>query len=337
MTITILPVDADPGTLLPKYTAQQYRQGRAAQHGGGSGRRLGLRSGFRVDTPSNVLTATSTTWTLGPCAAMIDPGATTHQGGYDWATDANETGAVTAADATNPRKDIVYIRVNDSSAGDGSGALSAPVLYLAGPMDGTNVPPALPTRSFLVGTISVPVSGGGSPTVTLNPARYVSAGADLPISSDTERDALTPYVDMVIWRTDTKVRQRWNGTRWVGGRWVLATKAGYGRYDNLFAEPTVTESIENVVTLTGIVGIGAPGTYGAAATTAGTWYDFADLPTGVRPVTNERGLPGGLGIFTTAGMVAEVQTTGNVRWSTAVTTTSSVVLIALSGISFISA
>lgn len=195
MTITILPVDADPGTLLPKYTAQQYRQGRAAQHGGGSGRRLGLRSGFRLDTPNSVLTATSTTWTLGPCAAMIDPGHTTHQGGYDWATDANVPGTVTAADATNPRKDIVYIQVNDSSAGDGSGALSAPVLYLAGTPGVEPAAPALPARSFLVGTINVPVAGGGSPTVVLNPARYVAAGGILPVYSLDERNAIVDKHD----------------------------------------------------------------------------------------------------------------------------------------------
>lgn len=189
MTITYLAPD---GVAI---TAQQFRQAEAATHGGGSGRRLGLRSGFRVDTPSTVLTATSTTWTLTPCAAMIDPGATTYQGGYGWSTDANVTGSVTAADATYARKDIVYIQVNDSSAGDGSGLLTAPVLYLAGTPASTPVAPTLPARSFLVGTISVPVSGGGSPTVVLNPARYVAAGAPLPVYSLAEREAIADKFD----------------------------------------------------------------------------------------------------------------------------------------------
>src|SRR5438067_6270826 len=86
-------------------TAQAARQGSAASHGGGANRPLGGRSGFRVDTPSNILTATSTTWTLVPCSAMLDPGASTHQGMYGWSTDANVTGSVTAADATYARKD----------------------------------------------------------------------------------------------------------------------------------------------------------------------------------------------------------------------------------------
>jgi hypothetical protein len=189
MTITFLAPD---GVAI---SAQRFRQGHAALYGGGANRRLGGRSGFRVDTPSNVLTATSTTWTLGPCAAMIDPGASTHQGMYGWSSDANETGSVTAADATNPRKDIVYIQINDSTAGDGSGAVTAEVEYLAGTPAATPSAPALPARSFLVGTISVPVSGGGSPTVVLNPDRFVAAGARLPIESQDKRDALTPYGD----------------------------------------------------------------------------------------------------------------------------------------------
>lgn len=214
MTITFLQVDADTTTLLPKYTAQQFRQGQAAQYGGGSGRQLGVRSGFRVGTPSTVLTATSTTWTLGPCAAEIDPGASTHQGGYGWASDANETGTVTAADATNPRKDIVYIQINDPSAGDGSASRSAPVLYLAGTPAVTPAAPALPVRSFLVGTITVPAAGGGSPTVVLNPARHVAAGGILPVADDTERLALTTYEGLRVDQLDIDRTYRHNGTRW---------------------------------------------------------------------------------------------------------------------------
>lgn len=196
MTITFLAPDG------VAVTAQQFRQGWAAWHGGGSDRQLGGRSGFRVGTPSNALTATSTTWTLIPVSAALDPGATTHQGMYGWSTDANVTGAVTAADATNPRKDIVYIQVNDSSAGDGSGALSAPVLYLAGTPGVTPVAPTLPPRAFLVGTITVPQAGGGSPSVVMNQTYYAAAGGVLPVGSAAERATLTPYVGMQVCRLD---------------------------------------------------------------------------------------------------------------------------------------
>lgn len=196
MTITFLAPDGVPAT------AKQERQAKAAQHGGGANRRLGGRSGFRVDTPSNVLTATSTTWTLGPCAAMIDPGALTHQGMYGWSSDANETGTVTAADATNPRKDIVYIQINDDTAGDGSGLVTAEVEYVAGTPGVTPAAPALPARSFLVGTITVPQVGGGSPTVVRNPAVFVAAGGIQPVFSTADLATFTPYSGFTIRRMD---------------------------------------------------------------------------------------------------------------------------------------
>jgi len=148
---------------------------------------------------------------------MLDPGAQTHQGMYGWSSDTNVTGTMRPANATYSRKDIVYIQVNDSDM-DTSGAKTAPVLYAYGAEDGTNALPTLPPRSFLVGTISVPIAGGGSPTVVRNPAVYVAAGAPLPVSSDTERDALSKYDGLSVRRLDISGRpvETWDGTDWVG-------------------------------------------------------------------------------------------------------------------------
>jgi hypothetical protein len=129
---------------------------------------------------------------------MIDPAATTHQGMYGWSSDSNITGAVTAADATYARKDIVYVQVNDSSAGDGSGALNASVLYLAGVASASPTAPDLPARSFLIGTLNVPIAGGGSPTVTPNPAKYVAAGGVLPVATDAEALALVQTPGLTV-------------------------------------------------------------------------------------------------------------------------------------------
>lgn len=222
MTIVLLQPDG------VQITAQAERQGSAALYGGGAGRPLGGRSGFRADTASNVLTASSTTWTLGPCSAMIDPGAATHQGMYGWASDANITGSVTAADATYGRKDIIYIQVNDSSAGDGSGATSANPVYLAGTPSATPAAPTLPARSFLVGTIDVPKVGAGSPTVTLNPARFAAAGATLPVFSLAERDALVKHDGLTVRRMDATGRpsETWDGSEWQRFSRSFAKAAG---------------------------------------------------------------------------------------------------------------
>lgn len=229
MTITFLAPD---GVAI---TAQQERQARSPLFGGGFSKPLGGRSGFRIDTLDSVLVATTTTWTLKPCSAMIEAGATALQGMYGWASDADISGALTAADATYDRKDIVYIQINDSSAGDGSGATTAPVTYLAGTPAATPVAPTLPPRSFLVGTITVPKVGGGSPTVLVNPARFVAAGARFPVSSAAERPT-GPYVGQEVTRLDRNNHvQRWDGSAW---KWV-------SRPERYYADPSTFVTTSN--------------------------------------------------------------------------------------------
>lgn len=206
MTITVLPIDADTTTGLPSYPALNERQAFAAMDSNPLGSVFGGRSGFRVGTLPSIVSVTSTTWTLNPCSARIFPAGVTYQGGYGWATDQVITGTAptnfTVADPSNPRLDILYITVNDSSAGDGSGARNAPVNYLAGTPASTPVAPTLPPRSFLVATISMPKAGAGSPTITLNTARYVAAGAPQPVFTQAERDALTQYDGLQVQRHD---------------------------------------------------------------------------------------------------------------------------------------
>lgn len=251
MTITCQPMDAAEGLDLPAYSASNERQANAVMYGGGSGLALGARSGFRPGT-GNVLTATSTTWTLQPCAIMITPKAATAQGSYRWASDQNIPGAITAANATYPRKDIVYIQVNDSSSGDGSGALTAPVQYLAGTPTADPQAPDLPPRSFLVGTITVPQVGGGSPTVVRNPAVFVSAGGIQPIADQAEQDALTPYTGMRIRRMDLGFDAVWNGTRWVGGTGTIAPSGKYSTFGSGYEAAKWFETSDGLVTLTAI-------------------------------------------------------------------------------------
>lgn len=280
MTITFLQPDGVP------ITAQQERQGSAALYGGGANRPLGGRSGFRVDVASDVVTASSTTWTVKPCAIMIDPGATTHQGMYGWASDANVTGSVTAADATYGRKDILYIQVSDSTAGDGSGATTAPVSYTAGTPSATPVAPTLPARSFLLATITVPQSGGGSPTVAVNPARFAAAGAPLPVADAAARDALTVYNGLTVLRKDVAGRptETTDGTTWfrsaVTSSAVPVNDGFWSMYGGFVK--TVTENVTQVTASLQLVRTGV----GFDVTTGGNTLVVGLIPSGFRPPGN---------------------------------------------------
>lgn len=281
MTITCQPMDASGG--LPVYSASNERQANAPLYGGGSGVALKAVQGFRVGT-GNVLSATSTTWTLTPCSAVISPSAATAQGSYRWASDSNVTGAVTAADATYARKDIVYIQVNDSSSGDGSGALTAPVLYLAGTPSASPAAPSLPARSFLVGTITVPASGGGSPSVVLNTARFVAAGGIQPVATQADQDALTEYEGLRVDRLDLDRELRYNGSRWVGGRTTVTLNSLYAPLGAGYASPQVTQNADGDVIFEG-AWQRAPGQ--TLTMLANTQYHLGDIPTGYRPMTNK--------------------------------------------------
>ncbi|WP_420179692.1 hypothetical protein [Paenarthrobacter sp. TA1.8] len=289
MTITCQPMDAAEGTDLPAYSASNERQANAVMYGGGSGLPLAARSGFRPGT-GNVLTATSTTWTLQPCAIAISPKATTAQGSYRWATDANASGALVAANATLPRKDIVYIQVNDSSSGDGSGGLNAPVLYLAGTPSATPEAPDLPDRSFLVGTISVPQVGAGSPTVVRNPAVFVSAGGIQPVSGLTERGELSAYDGLVVRRMDLPGRPLdvRDATGWqdetpapitfaAGSPPVYRNAGTY--YDQTLADAAVTRNGRRI-SGQGAIANNVPITFNA-----NTEYIIGTVPAGFRPAT----------------------------------------------------
>lgn len=274
MTITLLAPDG------VAVTAQQERQARAAMYAGSPSRPLGGRSGFRIGTPSTILTATSTTWTLQPFAAMIDPGFATHQGMYGWSSDAVITGAVTAANGTNPRKDLVYLQVNDSSAGDGSGAINANIGYIAGTPGPTPSAPALPARSFEIGIISVPTSGGGSPTVSLNSARFVAAGGIQPVTGTTERDALDKYDGLTVRRLDLVRRplEVWDGAGWFQSDYSEASQAistfGTGWGATSGHTPTVHRE-GNRVHLVGAVTLSSGGQYSNILT----------IPVGFRPLS----------------------------------------------------
>ncbi|MGI5247762.1 hypothetical protein [Dactylosporangium sp. CA-139066] len=138
----------------------------------------------------------------------------TIQAPYLVASDANATGSVTAADATNPRKDILYVQVSDTDE-DASGSRAATVGYLAGTAAAIPSAPATPARSLLIGVIDVPKVGAGSPAFTGSGLWFVAAGGIVPVPSQAARDALSAYAGQAVWRLDTNQVEIFDGTNWV--------------------------------------------------------------------------------------------------------------------------
>lgn len=269
MATVMLPLDAVSGT--PSYSAQQTRQAFSALAGPApAGRPLGARSGVRLGTPTSTATlsgAGSTTWNVAAHAGVLDTQTAAAAGPYFYATDGSDTGAITAANATNPRIDILYMKVNDNIQ-DGSGLLSGQVLYLAGTAAGSPVQPATPARGMAIARINVPTSGGGTPSITwIAPTFYpdtllVQTGSTTATWSNLSSGGLTtvnitfptPYATPPTY-VSAVITGRVSGDQWVTVRLVDSITTTGARI-NVFNSGTSTTSCTNLPL--SWVAVGAP-------------------------------------------------------------------------------
>jgi len=212
MVSSVWPVDAVSGA--PNYSGRMGRQTAGALVGGkSSSRPLGGRSGVAAGTPSTVVSATSTVWTVGQCAGVIDAEASTSAGPYFWSNDANVTGAMTAADGSNPRIDLISVQISDPAESDGSVVPGIAFVYTTGVAAATPAAPGTPSRAFPLAQINVPRATFGSPTITDVAPRAVGAGGIVPTSGVSDYPA-TPYIGQYI-DDDALGLLRWNGTAWA--------------------------------------------------------------------------------------------------------------------------
>jgi hypothetical protein len=118
------------------------------------------------------------------------------------------TGTLTAANATNPRIDLVYVRVWDN-AEDSSGLVKADVVYLAGTAAPAPVAPAPGALEIYIplATINVPASGGGSPSVSSTVRAITVAPGGISPSGSQAGTYAGQY-------RDGGTLQRYNGTVW---------------------------------------------------------------------------------------------------------------------------
>lgn len=204
----------------PTYNGRMARQINGVGFAGATAARpLGALTGVRPGTPSNTVTVTSSTWTCQPFAGLADVMTAAVSGAYPFAFDAVATGAMTAADASNPRIDIVWVKIVDPE--DGTTTPTATRGYLAGAPLATPVAPAPPAGAFTIAQINVPKSGGGSPTVTWVAPYTFTAGGTGRVNTFNQLPASATQGDMYM-ALDTGVTWRWydlyNGATNPSGR-----------------------------------------------------------------------------------------------------------------------
>jgi hypothetical protein len=197
---------------------------------GTTSRPLGGLSGVRPGTLTNIVTATSTTWTVTPFLGLIDGEAAAIAGTYAYSFDSNQTGSVTAA-AVSARIDRLDVQVSDPAESDGSSVPAIAIVYTAG-TPGSGVPASAPARSHPLSQINVPASGGGSPTVTWSATYLCAPGGYVPFNTLGGLNLWTTagqgqHATVINDVTANNGDYLWSGTAWIiiGGDtgWITPT------------------------------------------------------------------------------------------------------------------
>lgn len=173
---------------------------------------------------SSVITGTSATGTM-TVNVGIHHWVTSRaaaDGIYLGAKETSTTVNIAAAPGSNSRIDVVYAKQNDAGSTispDGSTA----ELYgvVTGTAAASPTKPAIPLGAVEIGTVTVAAgatsTSGAGVTINNTAALTVARGADIPVRSQAERDALTTFPFLTVKRLDTGNIEARNvgNTAWV--------------------------------------------------------------------------------------------------------------------------
>jgi len=205
--------------------------------------RFGARAGVHPAGMPAVSLA-GTTITVRDLKAVVYPGITTVSGPYLVGLP-SETHELDPADATNPRVDIVVLRVYDDDE-DSSGRREGVTEYIVGTAATSPVPPAPPPGAVLLASVLVPVSGSGDPVLTYEAPYTVASGGILPVRTDLELPAGSSglYDGSPRWRQDTHVLEVYDGA----GAWLEVGRAVWPKVRlRLSADQSIPDSSDETV------------------------------------------------------------------------------------------
>jgi hypothetical protein len=123
--------------------------------------------------------------------------------------------AITAANATNPRIDLIVVKVQDQAY---SGAVNtASIVAVTGTAAASPSPPAAPANSIILAQISVPANDTTITNSQITDQRPIltAPGGIIPVTSTTRPSGTLISVGQVIQETDTNLFRWWNGTSWL--------------------------------------------------------------------------------------------------------------------------
>lgn len=188
-----------------------------------------------------------------PGRAIITGDDEADQGKYLCKSTGILTLALNAAPVANSRYDLVYLRVNDPTAGGPAGD-NATVEFLEGTPALSPVLPTLPTSAVPLAQILRTVGDTFIDTAMITDLRTPSSGQTFTVRSNFEvlttaqRNALTPYEGQSIFNTDLDYVQVYDGSSWfnVGNTYFEAlTTAQRNALPTPFAGQVILNTDDN--------------------------------------------------------------------------------------------
>lgn len=292
--------------------------------------------------PGNPLGVTGTgSMTYSVAAGHFAASRGTSLGVYLACNDAAATVSTGAAPGSGSRYDLIWIRQPDAEQGD------ADSVAVIGVTQGTSSgSPTKPYGSVPAGALvlaeSLVASGATSTndvahvTITQVAAWTAARGALVPVRSQTERDALTLFESLTVWRLDVHALETYTGTAWVrysptwtsySPTWAssgTAPSLGNGTLTGAYQQlgKTVHFSIKLVAGNTTTFGTGsysltlpvAPANKGRTAVTA-TLSDISAGNVYVAALYFLSTTSGSLVTIGTSGLVAPVTNTAPFTWA----------------------
>lgn len=136
--------------------------------------------------------------------------SSTNNGSYFVYNDAATTVSITTADATNPRKDIVYVLVSDAAISGATNAVT--YVVLAGTPAATPVAPTLPALATQLAEVYVAAGATSITNANITDARPRSQVVDCAVT--TTGQVASPTAGMLVWDSSTSRLNVYDGTTW---------------------------------------------------------------------------------------------------------------------------
>jgi len=157
---------------------------------------------------------------IGAGRAVITGDDEADQGKYLVKSTGTLTLSLSAAPVSDARIDLIYLRVNDPTAGGPAGD-NGTIEVLEGAVSSSPVTPTLPTTAIPLAQILRSVGDTFVDNGMITDLRTPASGQTFTVRSNfeilttAERLALTPYPGQSVFDSDDDIVYTWNGSDWV--------------------------------------------------------------------------------------------------------------------------